>query len=248
MTDSLIAEINKMIAQINKGVVKGQEAGDFFAGSIRKAKEMYGQNSDEWRLLDRWEHENGYQWHPVYKSERYASEKEKQKLQDLKLKLEEISGDGNKGSFDQDEYTFTANQRYEAYKTLIHLLKSAERSIVIVDNFLDEIVFDFLDIIPVTISVRMITSDRKPIFRRLFLALKEKGETNIEAKVNTTSHDRYLVVDDLNVYSLGASLNTIGKGDFMIHRLNEQTDIVLKKVEQWWVEGTIISQAPQQKN
>lgn len=241
MIDSLITEIHTFITRIDKGLIKGQEAEDFFADSIRRVKDKYDHNSDEWRILDRWEHEKGYQWHAVYKPGVYASEKEKQKLQDLMLKLEEISGDGDQISPEQNEYTFSTNQRYEAYRLLIRLIKGAEKTIVIVDNFLDEIVFDFVDVIPTTVSVRMITRGQKPIFKRLLLALKKKAGFNIDARINGTSHDRYLVIDDLNIYSFGASINTIGRGDFMVHRLNEQAATVLKKIERWWAEGQNIA-------
>lgn len=237
----LINEIRAFIIRIDKKVIKGQEAEDFFADSIRKAKEIFGQNSDEWRLLDRWEHEKGYQWHAVYKPGIYAGEKEKQKLQDLMLKLEEISGDENHINIEPNEYTFSAGQRYEAYRLILSLIKRAEKTVVIVDNYLDEIIFDFLDVIPTAVSVQIITGEQKPIFKKLFLALKEKDGPNVDAKINKASHDRYLVIDDLDVYSFGASINTIGKGDFMVHRLNEQTEVVLKKIGQWWTEGQSIS-------
>lgn len=86
----LINEIEQFLARIDKGVVKAQEAGDFFVNSIREAKEIFIKDSDEWRLLDRWENESGYVWHPVYKSGVYADEKLKLKINSLLNKIKEI--------------------------------------------------------------------------------------------------------------------------------------------------------------
>lgn len=234
--EELITNINKQIAQIERGVLKGQEAGDFFADSVRKAKEIYQQDTDEWRLLDRWEHEKGYQWHPVYKSSTYAGEKEKQKLQELVLKLEEISGVQQTASIVANEYSFTASQKYEAYRLLLTIFKSSTESVYIIDNYLDEVIFDFLDVIPVGVSIKLVTTDKKSIFKRLYLAFKAKNNL-VEAKEDNSSHDRYIVIDKRNVYSLGASINTFGKGDFMIHRLENKANEVMQKIETWWISG-----------
>lgn len=232
----LITNINEQVAQIKKGVVKGQEAGDFFADSVRKAKEIYQQDTDEWRLLDRWEHEKGYQWHAVYKSETYAGEEEKQKLQELVLKLEEISEIQQIASITANEYYFTAAQKYETYRLLLTIFKASTESVYIVDNYLDEVIFDFLDTIPAGVSIKLITADKKPIFKRLYLALKEKNNL-VEAKEEGSSHDRYIVIDGRTVYNIGASVNTIGKSDFMLHRLENKADEVVNKIEEWWVNG-----------
>ena len=143
--EELITTINERAAQVEKGVIKGQEAGDFFADSVRKAKEIYQQDTDEWRLLDRWEHEKGYQWHADYKPWIYAGEGEKQKLQELVLKLEVISEIQQTVSITANEYSFTAAQKYDAYRLVVTIFKAATESVYIVDNYLDEVIFDFLD-------------------------------------------------------------------------------------------------------
>lgn len=232
--NSLINNIQEQIAKIEKGVIKAQEAEDFFTDSIRKAKEIFKKDTDEWRILDRWENESGYIWHPVYKSGVYADEKLKDKIIGLSKKLEEITNTKSLMSLNENEYSFSANQKYEAYRLLVSIFKGAKESVWIVDNFLDEIVFDFIDVIDKGVRINVITEGQKPIFKRIYLALKEKEEIQMEAKINSSSHDRYLVIDEKIMYGLGASINTIGKKDFMIHRLNEKKEEVLMKIKQWW--------------
>ncbi len=235
--NSLIKKIQKQIARIEKGIVKAQEAEDFFADSIRKAKEIFIKDTDKWRVLDRWENESGYIWRSVYKSGVYADKKLKNKIVGLLKKLEEITNITPNIDTTENEYSFSANQKYETYRLLISICKGANGSVWIIDNFLDEIIFDFIDVINKRVSVKIITDDQKPIFKRLYLALKEKNDIGVEAKINNSSHDRYLVIDEKIIYGLGASINTIGKKDFMIHRLNEKSKEVLIKIKHWWSVG-----------
>lgn len=235
--DSLVKKIQEQITRIERGIVKAQEAEDFFAESIRRIKEIFVKDSDEWRILDRWENESGYIWHPVYKSGVYADEKLKNKIEGLLAKIQEIINTEPIVDTKENEYSFSADQRYEAYRLLVAIFKGAGESIWIVDNFLDEVLFDFIDVVNKGVSFRLVTDGQKSIFKRLYLSLKEKNDVVIEAKINNISHDRYLVIDEKIVYSLGASINTIGKKDFMIHRLETKQDEVLAKIKQWWSDG-----------
>lgn len=235
--DSLIEKIQEQIVRIEKGVVKAREAEDFFAESIRNAKAIFVKDTDEWRILDRWENESGYIWHPVYKSGGYANEKLKNKLKELLEKIKEIAKIEPIVNTKENEYSFSANQKYEAYRLLISIFKGANESVWVIDSFLDEVIFDFIDVIYKQASIKIITDDQKPIFKRLYLPLKEKNEVKIEAKTNNSSHDRYIVIDEKIIYGFGASINTIGKKDFMIHRLNEKKEEVLIKIKRWWSDG-----------
>ncbi len=238
--DSLISDIQKHLASIEKGVVKAQEAGDFFANSVAKAKEIFIKDTDEWRILDRWENESGYIWHPVYKSGVYADEKLKNKITELLKKLKEITNTDSAIVTSENEYSFSASEKYEAYRLLISIFKGAQESIWIVDNFLDEVVFDFIDLINLDVQINIITDEQKPIFKRLYLSLKEKAVRKINAKTNNSSHDRYIAIDEKVLFSMGASINTIGKKDFMMHRVNEKQDDVMTKINGWWSTGTEI--------
>jgi hypothetical protein len=83
--------------------------------------------------------------------------------------------------------------------------------------------------------VRIITGDQKPIFWSLLNELNKKRQ-NIEARVNGISHCRYIVIDDSAIYSTDASLNTIGKKDFMIHKLEDEGEVakVKKEIGGYW--------------
>ena len=231
--NELLSSAEGMISRIEKGVVKGQEAGDFFAEQTRIAKELFDNTSDEWRIIDRWEHENGFQWHPVYKSESYAGIGEKEKLSKL---LVVITGLVPNGSIVvKKENHFSADQAYEAKRYISGLFRSAGSKLTIIDEHLDDQFFEYVDIVPDTVDVRIITGDQKAIFWSLLNELKKKRQ-NIDARVNGISHCRYIVVDNSAIYSTDASLNTIGKKDFMIHKLEDEGEVakVKKEIAGYW--------------
>ena len=232
--NELISATEGMVSRIEKGVVKAQEAGDFFAEQIRVAKELFDNTSDEWRVVDRWEHENGFQWHPVYKPNAYAGDGEKGKL----LKLTEVLGrllPSGLPTIAKKEVHFSVAQAYEAKRHIAFLFRSAGAKLIVIDEHLDDQFFEYVDVVPDTVQIRIITGNQKPIFWTLLGELKKK-RPDIDARVNGISHCRYIVVDDSAIYSTDASLNTIGKKDFMIHKLEDESEIakVKSEIESYW--------------
>ncbi len=241
ITDQQKVKINELasategtISRIEKGVVQGQEAEDFFAEQIRVAKELFDNTSDEWRIVDRWEHENGFNWHLESKPGFYAGDKDKEKL----LKLLEVLGrllPQGSATAVKKEHHFSSNQAYEAKRHITSLFRSAGAKLIVVDEHLDDQFFEYVDVVPETVQIRIITGNQKPIFWTLLGELKKK-RPNIDARVNGISHCRYIVVDDSAIYSTDASLNTIGKKDFMIHKLEDDKEVakVKNEIEGYW--------------
>lgn len=236
--NELISATEGMLSRIDRGVVKGQEAGDFFAEQIRVAKGLFDNTSDEWRTIDRWEHENGFQWHPVYKSESYAGSGEKDKLSKLLETLGRLLPQGS--AMAKNEHHFSTSQAYEAKRYISSLFRSAGAKLIIIDEHLDDQFFEYVDIVPDSVQIQIITGEQKPIFWTLLSELKKK-RSSIEARVNGISHCRYIVVDDSAIYSTDASLNTIGKKDFMIHKLEDEKETakVKSEIEGYWSSAKI---------
>ena len=128
------------------------------------------------------------------------------------------------------EHHFSATEAFEAKRFICSLFRSAGSKLLIIDEHLDDQVFEYIDIIPDAIQIQLITGDKKQIFWTLYGCLRSK-RSNTEARINNISHCRYIVIDDSVIYSTDASLNTIGKKDFMIHRLEDGDEIVKVKSE-----------------
>jgi len=126
------------------------------------------------------------------------------------------------------EGIFYDGQIFDAYTFVSNLIKSAHSSIVLIDNYIDE-------------SVLMLLSKRNPgvkasiftgnITRQLETDLKKHHQQYplIELKRFSKSHDRFLIIDQKDVYHIGASLKDLGKKWFAFSRIElDPTEIINK--------------------
>jgi hypothetical protein len=110
------------------------------------------------------------------------------------------------------------------------LIKNAQKSIILIDNYFDESVLMLLSKRNDQVIAKVYTSSMS---KQLNLDL-EKFNTQyhpIEIKIFTKSHDRFLIIDNETIYHIGASLKDIGKKWFAFSKINFNTDEILKRIE-----------------
>ena len=114
---------------------------------------------------------------------------------------------------------FYDGQIFDAYKFVNELIKSAKKSIVLIDNYIDETTLTLFSKVP-NIKVTIYT---KTISRQLKLDLKKYNQQykNIELKEFKNSHDRFLIIDDTEIYHIGASLKDLGKKWFAFSKFDK---------------------------
>ena len=117
------------------------------------------------------------------------------------------------------EGIFYNGQIFDAYKFAIDLVKSARRSIVLIDNYVDETVLLMLSKRSIGVSATIYT---QRITQQLQLDLDKHNDqyAPIDIRTYRDSHDRFLVVDEMDVYHIGASLKDLGKKMFAFSKLN----------------------------
>ena len=109
----------------------------------------------------------------------------------------------------------TAFASFDAYVFVSNLIKSAKSSIVLIDNYVDESVLTMLSKRNVSVSVTIYT---KNINKQLQLDIKKYNAQypSIILKKLDASHDRFLILDDKEVYHIGASLKDLDKKWFFL--------------------------------
>jgi len=140
-------------------------------------------------------------------------------------------------SFKPKQGIFYDGQVYDAYLFVADLIKSAKKSIVIIDNYIDESVLTMLSKRDENVSATIHT---KNISKQLLLDL-EKHNTqypNIEIKKFDSSHDRFLILDENEVYHIGASLKDLGKKWFAFSKLDVGSFDILDRLEKENSNGT----------
>jgi hypothetical protein len=118
---------------------------------------------------------------------------------------------------------------FDAHKFVCDLIRSAEKSIILIDNYIDESVLTLLSKRKRRVSVRIYT---RYISERLMLDLKKYDSQYgpIEVKEFKASHDRFMIIDDGTVYHIGASLKDLGKKWFAFSRFDMDTFELIRRL------------------
>ncbi len=124
---------------------------------------------------------------------------------------------------------FYNGQIFDAYKFAANLIKSAKKSITLIDNYVDESVL-ILFSKNQNVNVRIFT---KNISEQLKLDLEKYNSQykSIEIIRFNKAHDRFIIIDDNEIYHLGASLKDLGKKWFAFSKFDIKALDILKKLD-----------------
>ena len=124
------------------------------------------------------------------------------------------------------EGIFFDGQIFDAYKFATDLIKSARKSLVLIDNYVDESVLLMLSKRNPGVSATVYTQRITP---QLQLDLDKHNDQYppINMRTYRNGHDRFLIIDDREVYHIGASLKDLGKKMFAFSRLSIPAKMIL---------------------
>ena len=125
---------------------------------------------------------------------------------------------------------FFDGQIFDAYVFMADLIKKARNSIILIDNYIDESVFTILSKRSSNVTAVVYT---KSLNAQIQLDLKKHNQQypEIKVKILGNSHDRFLVIDEKELYHIGSSLKDIGKKWFAFSRMDSFTNEVLNKLK-----------------
>ena len=117
---------------------------------------------------------------------------------------------------------FFEGQVFDAYLFVSELIKSAKLSLVLIDNYIDETVFTLFTKRKIGVTVTFYT---KTITKQLLLDARKHNEQYeaIEIKEFKQSHDRFMIVDNRDIYHFGASLKDLGKKWFAFSKFEKRS-------------------------
>lgn len=117
---------------------------------------------------------------------------------------------------------FFDGQVFDAYALASKIIRSAQKNIVLIDNYIDETSLIHLAKKNAGVKVLLLTPNTN---KQVVLDVKKANEQygNFEVKTFSKSHDRFLIIDDSEVYHLGASLKDLGKKWFAFSKLNKDS-------------------------
>lgn len=125
---------------------------------------------------------------------------------------------------------FFNGQIFDAYAFVSDLVRSAKKSIVLIDNFVDDSVLTLFSKRNKRVKVTILT---KEISKQLSLDLKKYNSqySPVSIKEFKDSHDRFMLIDNKEIYHFGASLKDLGKKWFAFSKFNKEGIKLLNKLE-----------------
>lgn len=129
------------------------------------------------------------------------------------------------------EKVFMDGEFYDAFALVQKLVKSAKESIVLIDNYIDESVLTMMSEKSDGVSVAIYT---KSIGKAMELAVDKFNNQygNLKLVRFTDCHDRFLIIDNSEMYLFGASLKDLGKKMFAFTRMDSSSvEIVMNRIK-----------------
>ncbi len=113
---------------------------------------------------------------------------------------------------------FYDGQVFDAYVFIADLIKSAKKSIMLIDNYIDESVLQLFTKRKKNVSVNIYTKNITKTVKQ-DLVKHNAQYPKIEIEKFTKAHDRFLIIDQNTIYHFGASLKDLGKKWFAFSKM-----------------------------
>jgi hypothetical protein len=170
--------------------------------------------------------------HSVF--QRIESIEQKQIISELRqLKADEnfdrIFNALESGDLKPKQGVFYDGQVFDAYVFIADLIRTAKRSIVLIDNYVDDTVLSMFTKRAKGVSLTIYTKD---ISKQLLLDKKKHDQQYdpVAIKQFKNAHDRFLIIDGNEVYHIGASLKDLGAKWFAFSRMDISGLDMLRKL------------------
>lgn len=126
------------------------------------------------------------------------------------------------------EGVFFNGQIFDAHEFICRLIKSANKRIILIDNYVDESVLVQLDNRNADVSAVIYTGEISRTFRQS-INRHNRQYAPIDVRTADRIHDRFLIIDD-TLYHIGASIKDLGKKLFAFSKLEISPDYILANI------------------
>ncbi|MGJ1239513.1 ORF6N domain-containing protein [Sphingobacterium multivorum] len=142
-------------------------------------------------------------------------------------KFEEIFKALESDKLRSEKGIFYNGQVFDAYAFVSDIIRNAKASIILLDNYVDDTVLTLLgkrsDNVTATIHTKSISNQL-----RLDMQRYNSQYPRIEVELFSDAHDRFLIIDNVELYHIGASLKDLGKKWFAFSRMDIEVGRMLQ--------------------
>ncbi len=146
-----------------------------------------------------------------------------QKVDEIDLQL--------KTNLPPNQGVFFDGQIFDAYKLVSDIIRSAGKSIVLIDNYVDDTVLNLFSKKDKKVNCIIFT---KTISKQLKQDADKfnKQYPTLKLKQFSKAHDRFLIIDQNEVYHIGASLKDLGKKWFAFSKMDKDSVTIINSISE----------------
>jgi hypothetical protein len=156
-------------------------------------------------------------------------------IEELKLSIE------MEESLPEQMY-FSENSYLDVQKNLARVIRQAQNSLWIFDAYMDEKIIEELTEVSAD-EIKLLTNQTKGLFQQRLEAFKKQfPKKTIEVKKSDKSHDRFYIIDQDQVWTLGTSFNQAGQKATLLSKIKEDSEKqkIITDFNDWWNIAIII--------
>jgi len=124
---------------------------------------------------------------------------------------------------------FYNGQVFDAYILIADIIRTAKKSIILIDNYVDDTVLKLFTKRKKNVTTTIYTKTMSKVLKQDLEKHNEQYEP-IEINNLKTSHDRFLIIDEKTIYHFGASLKDLGKKWFAFSKLEMEAKEIIEKL------------------
>jgi hypothetical protein len=155
--------------------------------------------------------------------QRFENIEAKLKLNDNHFEKIFCALEKNKPEIKQD--IFFKGQIFDAYSFVINLIKKANAEIIIIDNYIDISILKMLTQKSKNVKVKIVSQENK-IINQLDMEKFNAQYGKLEIKLSKDFHDRFIIIDQKELYHIGASLKDLGKKCFAFSLIEDKNLLI----------------------
>ena len=136
----------------------------------------------------------------------------------LKRKIDAIDNTESSKKLDLEQGIFYDGQIFDAYIFINDILKVANHNILLIDNYIDDSVLTLFSKYKHLKYIIITKSTSKQL--KLDISKYNQQYNNLNIKISSNFHDRFLIIDNIKAYHIGASLKDLGKKIFAFNKID----------------------------
>lgn len=153
-------------------------------------------------------------------------------IEELKFKIEMEVGL-------QEQMYFPEGSFLDIQKSIARVIQQATKQLWVCDGYMDEKIVEELTEVAAT-EIRLLTHTVKGVFQQRASAFRSQFPTKtLEIRRASFSHDRFYIIDDDQVWTLGASYNQAGRKATLLSKVIAEAEKqkIKASFQSWWNSG-----------